>query len=109
MSLSAIQDNLVKTNLVQQHQSRGDDISRSQEIAHTAAQREVNRQEDQVVIHARETEQQKLRADEEKEREGKKREKEEEEENKKDQDVSDDSVDEDGRPRARMRRINIVV
>lgn len=108
MSLSAIQDSLVKTSLVQQTQARSDDINRGQETAAQAAQREVNRQADQVVIHTQEAEQQGVRADEEKEREGRKREEEEDEEQEEETSEEEGEEGESG-PRARMRRINIVI
>ncbi|MCD8349362.1 MAG: hypothetical protein LUC93_01955 [Planctomycetaceae bacterium] len=106
MSLAAIQDNLVKTSLVQHTQTRNDDVNRGQENAALAHQREVNRQEDQVVIHTKETEHQNVRTDEERERRRRKREEEKEEE----EAVLEEGEEEgeDG-PRARMRRINIVI
>lgn len=106
MSLAAIQDSLVKTSLVQHTQAKGDDVNRSQEIAMVAQQRELNRQEDQVVIHSREAEQNGLR-DEEKKRDGR-REQEEEEDGERVQRDLDEEGEDDG-PRARMRVINIVV
>lgn len=118
MSLAAIQDNLVKTSLVQQTQSRGDDVSRGQQIAQAAAQREHNRQEDQVVISTHEAEQAGIRTDEErkKEEQRKKRKREEEEAAESPEEnasAPSDSYAPDGRPkadtRAMMRRINIVI
>lgn len=116
MSLSAIQDNLVKTNLVQQTQSRVDDIARGQEIAQTAAQREHDRQGDQVVLMAQQKEQQGIRADEEREKEGRKKREEEEEEENAEETPEEETPEnaEGGDPsktgtRMVMRRINIVV
>ena len=114
MSLAAIQDNLVKTSLVQHTQSRVDDVSRGQQIAQTAAQREHDRQEDQVVITLRETEQKNIRADEEREKEEqrKKRKREKEAEDK-DQESPAEGGASGGQStpgtRAVMRRINIVI
>ncbi len=105
MSLAAIQDNLVKTSLVQQTQARNDDVNRSQETAALASQREVNRQEDQVVIHTREAEHRNVRSDEEKEQERRRKKEQEEEE----EESREDGEEEDSGPRARMRRINIVI
>lgn len=69
MSLSAIQDNLVKTNLVQQTQARGDEVHRSQQIAQTTAQAaEHDRQHDQVVLMTRSKEQHTINPDEQRER-----------------------------------------
>lgn len=112
MSLSAIQDSLVKTSLVQQTQTRGDDIQRGQEIGQTAAQREHDRQEDQVVIHSKESEQAGIRPDEEKEKEGRKRQEEEEEEEAQEENVeSEENPDDPDKQGTRMvmRRINIVI
>ncbi len=109
MSLAAIQDNLVKTTLVQHTQSKADDVSRSQESSILAKQQEDNRQVDQVVIHSRQTDEEKnLKADDEKEKErrrrkGRDRDTEAREKN------EDDDEDGPGGPRARMRRINIVI
>ena len=108
MSLSAIQDNLVKTSLVQHTQTRGDDIAKSQETAQAAAQRENNRQEDQVVIHTKETDQHGIRPDEEKEQQ-RRRKREEEEEQAEQRSEGEDGEDEPTGPRARMRRINIII
>lgn len=107
MSLSAIQDNLVKTTLVQQTQSRGDDVNRGQEIAQAASQREHDRREDQVVIHSREAEQRGVRSGEERERQRRQREEEEEQEEK--DESSEESGEDETGTRVRMRRINIVV
>jgi hypothetical protein len=104
MSLSAIQDNLLKTNLVQQTQTKGDDVVRGHENAVAAVQKEENRRQDEVGLSTRESEQKGVRSDEEKgngqgrddDEEKERREKEEEDE-------------EDTGPRARMRRINIVI
>lgn len=114
MSLSAIQDNLVKTSLVQQTQARGDDVNRGQEIAQAAAQREHDRQEDQVVIMTRQKEQSGIRADEEREKEEKrkKRQEEEEEEQEKAEETSDkpgEGGEGETGTRMMMRRINIVI
>lgn len=104
MSLAAIQDNLIKSSLVQTIQARSDDVNRSQETAALAHQREINRQEDQVVIHTREAEQRGV-TDEEKERERRRKKREEEEED----NLQEDGEEEENGPRARMRRINIVI
>lgn len=114
MSLSAIQDNLVKVNLVQQTQTRGDDVTRSQEIFQTAMQREQDRQGDQVVLMTHQTEQEGIRADEEREKEEqkkkKKREEEEEERAAQAADTAENGdAPSDARPRAAMHRINIVI
>ena len=107
MSLAAIQDSLVKTSLVQHTQARGDDIGRGQENAIVAQQQEDNRQEDQVVLRSREAEQNGVRPDEEKEQgQGREREEEEEEQQNGEAQAEDE---EDNGPRAKMRRINIVV
>ncbi|MCD8140932.1 MAG: hypothetical protein LUE17_14360 [Planctomycetaceae bacterium] len=107
MSLAAIQDNLVKTSLVQHTQTRNDDVNRGQENAALAHQREINRQEDQVVIHTKETENRNVRTDEEHEKERRRRKREEEEE---EEAALEEGEDEgEGGPRARMRRINIVI
>ncbi|MDR1535961.1 MAG: hypothetical protein LBU64_12860 [Planctomycetota bacterium] len=71
MSLAAIQDSLVKTSLVQQTQTREDGIGRGQEIASVNIQRELSRQEDQVVIGLRQKEEHGIRPDEERQKEGK--------------------------------------
>ncbi len=70
-----------------------------------ASQREVNRQEDQVVIHTREAEHRNVRSDEEKEQERRRKKEQEEEE----EESREDGEEEDSGPRARMRRINIVI
>lgn len=104
MSLSAIQDNLVKTNLVQQTQTKSDDVMRGHENAAAAVQKEDGRQQDQVVLSTREAEHKGVRADEEKEKE---REREEEEEEKERREKPEE--EEDNGPRARMRTINIII
>ncbi len=103
MSLSAIQDNLLKTNLVQQTQTKGDDVVRAQETASIAGQKEENRRQDEVVLSTRESEQGNVRSDERggNGRDDRKRERREREE--------DGDDEEDTGPRARMRRINIVI
>lgn len=107
MSLAAIQDNLVKVHLVQQTQTRGDDVARGQEIHQAAQQREQDRQGDQVVIHTKEAEQEGIRPDEEREKEQRrKKRQEEEEEREKAEDSGEDGNDEG--PRSRMRRLNIL-
>ena len=73
MSLAAIQDNLVKTSLVQQTQTRSDDVGRAQEIAHVALQREHDRREDQVVISAQQKNEHGIRSDEERRKEEERR------------------------------------
>lgn len=113
MSLAAIQDNLVKAPLVQQTQTRGDDVARGQEIAQTANQREQNRQEDQVVIHTRESENQGIRTDEEREKEQRKKKQQQEEEEEEQnaegrEDPETDPKSETG-TRMVMHRINIVI
>ncbi len=113
MSLAAIQDNLVKTSLVQHTQTRGEDVARGQEIAQALAQRERNRQEDQVVISTHQTEQERIRADEErKKEERRKKRKQEEEENV--EEAAEQAADAPADPaetgtRVMMRRINIVI
>ena len=114
MSLAAIQDNLVKTSLVQQTQSRVDDVSRAQQIGQTAAQREHDRQEDQVVIGAHEAEQQGIRTDEERQKEERRKKRKREEEEEAAENDSESSAEGEGDRaragnRAMMRRINIVV
>lgn len=114
MSLAAIQDNLVKVPLVQQTQTRGDDVARGQEIGQTAAQRENDRQADQVVLHTRESENQGIRADEEREKEERKKKKRQEEEEEEEQNASpEDNADappeEKKGTRMVMHRINIVI
>ncbi|MCC8167600.1 MAG: hypothetical protein LIQ31_16045 [Planctomycetes bacterium] len=107
MSLSAIQDNLVKTSLVQHTQSRGEDIKAGSESAAVAKQHEVNRQEDQVVIHTRESEGRNIRDDEERPKDQREKKRDDEEENG-EGDAAPEGEEDDG-PRARMRRINIVI
>ncbi|MCC8108979.1 MAG: hypothetical protein LIQ30_08045 [Planctomycetes bacterium] len=107
MSLSAIQDNLVKTSLVQHTQSRGEDIKAGSENAAVAKQHEVNRQEDQVVIHTRESEGRNIRDDEERPKDERRKKQEDDEEMDDDETVPEG--EEDDGPRARMRRINIVI
>lgn len=102
MSLSAIQDNLLKTNLVQQTQTKIDDVQRSQDISTAAAVKEQARQEDQVVIHTK----QKSNADVADEKKEKQRREQEEEEEKEER---EDGPKDDNGPRARMRTINIVI
>lgn len=113
MSLVAIQDNLVKAPLVQQTQTRGDDVVRGQEIAQVATQREQNRQKDEVVLHTHESENQGIRTDEEREKEGRKKKRQEEEEEEKTEEPMDDSGEKpenaETGTRMVMRRINIVV
>jgi hypothetical protein len=111
MSLAAIQDNLVKTSLVQHTQTQGDGVVRGQEIANVTIQRELDRQEDQVVISLRQKEEHGIRPDEdrEKERGGKKHGK----GGKNSQNDPDGPTDgdESAEPGTRevMRRINIVI
>ncbi len=106
MSLSAIQDNLLKTNLVQQTQTKGDDVARGRENAVAAVQKEDNRRQDEVVLSTHEAEQRGIRPDDER---GGGREREEEKEKKeRDGDEPEDEEGDNG-PRARMRRINIVI
>lgn len=106
MSLAAIQDNLIKTSLVQQTQSRSEDVSRGQEIGMQADLKEQSRQEDQVVIHSKESSEAGVR-DEEKDR---RRRKEEEDEEEGERLQREEFVEEeDEGPRARMRTINIVI
>lgn len=113
MSLVAIQDNLVKVSLVQQTQTRGDDVARGQEIAQTASQREHNRQEDQVVIHTRETENQGIRADEQREKEQRKKRRgqngEAGEENREESENAEATPAAETGTRVMMHRINIVI
>ncbi|MCC8189542.1 MAG: hypothetical protein LIP77_02735 [Planctomycetes bacterium] len=114
MSLSAIQDNLAKVPLVQQTQTKGDDVARGQEIGQSAAQREQNRQEDQVVIHSKESENQGLRTDEEREKEGRKKKRGDQDPEKdgtaREEDHPDDSdLPAQNGPREVMRRINIII
>ncbi len=103
MSLSAIQDNLLKTNLVQQTQTKGDDVVRGQENAVAAVQKEENRRQDEVVLSTRETEQQGIH-DEDRGGRGQEREDEERERREREEEDEDENA-----PRARMRRINIVI
>ncbi len=108
MSLSAIQDNLVKTTLVQHTQTKVDDVNRSHENAVLAKQHEMNRQEDQVVIQSRQSDEEKgLKPDDEKERRRRRGEEREAE----DREKADEDEEEEGPggPRAKMRRINIVI
>lgn len=109
MSLAAIQDSLVKTSLVQQTQARGDDMNRGHENAIAAQQKEQDRQEDQVVIHAKEAEQGNIRDEEKERRQGKNDEEPEEEGQQGESEILDGEDEEDGVPRAKMRRINIVI
>jgi hypothetical protein len=104
MSLGAIQDNLVKTNLVQQTQSRNDDVNRSQETAQTVRQHEQDRQGDQVVLMTHQSEQSGIRSDREGrgQEEGKKKRRQNSEE-----DTQEEATDTSGRHE--MHRINIVI
>jgi hypothetical protein len=117
MSLAAIQDNLVKTSLVQQTQTRSDDVGRAQEIAHVALQREHDRREDQVVISAQQKNEHGIRSDEERRKEEERRRR------KKDGGAQGDSPETDpaadpsnpdspaplAGDRTVMRRINVVI
>jgi TATA-binding protein-associated factor Taf7 len=105
MSLSAIQDNLLKTNLVQQTQTKGDDVVRGQQNAVAAVQKEENRRQDEVVLSTRESEQKGVRSDEEK---GNGRDRDEDDEEKERREKEEEEEEDTG-PRARMRRINIVI
>lgn len=107
MSLAAIQDNLLKTSLVQQTQSRSEDVSRGQEIGMQADLKEQSRQEDQVVLRSRETSETGVR-DEEKDRRRREREKEEEDGEQMRREEFDEGEEDNG-PRARMRTINIII
>lgn len=107
MSLSAIQDNLLKTSLVQQTQTKGDDVIRGHENAAAAVQKEQGRQQDQVVLSTQGTEGRHIRDDEEKKRDREEKEKEEEENSRREK--KKDSNEEDQGPRARMRTINVVI
>ncbi len=104
MSLGAIQDNLAKTNLVQQTQSRNDDVNRSQETAQTVRQHEEDRRGDQVVLMTHQTEQSGIRSDREGngQEEGKKKRREKSEE-----EPEEEATDTSGRHE--MHRINIVI
>lgn len=109
MSLSAIQDNLVKIDLVQQAQSRTDDIGRSLEASQAAARREEDRQADQVVLMSREAGQTGINPDEERnnrERENRER---EGRDRRRREDGADDAGEADAPPRPTMHRINVVV
>ncbi|MDR2390825.1 MAG: hypothetical protein LBE84_03985 [Planctomycetota bacterium] len=68
--LAAIQDSLVKTSLVQQVQGHNEGVSNGQEIAHAAVQRELDREEDQVVISLRQKEEHGIRQEEERNPDG---------------------------------------
>ena len=105
MSLSAIQDNLVKTNLVQQTQSRPDEVARSQHISQVAAQAEQDRRGDQVVIMSQRAEQANINPDEERARQEQERKKREQEE---DEDELPEIEEENASPHAQMHRINIL-
>ena len=106
MSLSAIQDNLVKTNLVQQTQSRSDEVARSQHIAQVAAQAEEDRRKDQVVLMTQHAEQTNINPDEERAREEQKKKKRREEEDDEElAEIEEESVS----PHAQMHRIDILV
>ncbi len=107
MSLGAIQDNLVKTNLVQQTQSRGEEVTRNQEVGQTVAQAEHDRQSDQVVLMSQRREQEGIRDDDEPDRENKKKKKNDEEEPP-EKDVVLEVVEEDAQSNAVMHRINII-
>ncbi len=118
MSVGIIHDNMVKTSLVQQTQTRGDDVQRSLEIGQVAAQREDNRQRDQVVIQTKQKEEHGIRPDAEREKEGRKKRREEEEEEQQEmrerEEQAKDAPEQyqrDGKTstRAYMRKINIVV
>ena len=114
MSVGIIQDNLVKTSLVQQNQSRVDDIARGQELGQTAAQREDSRQADQVVLSSQSKEEHGVRTDEEREpdepRKRKKRGDEDEDEESADsRRQREEQERKDKRPRARMRTNNVTV
>lgn len=106
MSLAAIQDNLMKTSLVQQTQTKSDDVSRGQEIAMQAEVKEQSRREDQVVLESSKKGDAELR-DEEKERKRRKQEEEDNDQLRREDLEDDEDVDEG--PRARMRTINIVI
>lgn len=113
MSLSAIQDSLVKTNLVQQTQTRTDDVVRSQEISQAARQHEQSRQGDQVVLMTHQPEHEGIRPDQEREKEEqrKRRKKQDEDKEAEEKKLSEASGGSDTEVRRRdaMRRINIVV
>ena len=117
MSLAAIQDNLVKTSLVQQTQTRGDDVGRTHEAAQVSLQREHDRQEDQVVISSQRKDEHGIRPDDERRKEGEKRRR------KKGDDASEEEREAERPPacelvpapegyagaRPEMRRINVVI
>lgn len=105
MSLSAIQDNLVKTSLVQQTQSRNDDAVRTHEGAMQQEAKEMQRQGDQVVLESSQLSDESGIKDEEKEKRRKREEEEKEEAERKEK----EDEEEDQGPRARMRTINIVI
>lgn len=107
MSLAAIQDNLVKTSLVQQTQARGEDVARTQDVAQILSQKEHDRQEDQVVISTRHAEQEGVRPDAERRKDERRRKRRDGE---KPEDGEEEGAD-DAAPAARaaMRRINIVI
>lgn len=112
MSLSAIQDNLVKVNLVQQTQTKTDDVARGQEIHQAVNRREQDRQQDEVVLMTQQKEEHGIR-DEERERgesgrKKKRRQEEEEEEKQKEEGRHGTEQLEDDHPRARMRKLNIL-
>lgn len=114
MSLSAIQDNLVKVNLVQQTQTKADDVARGQEIHQVVNRKEQDRQHDEVVLMTQQKEEHGIR-DEERERgeSGRKKKRqngEDEEENadsKEEKRHGTERIDDD-HPRAKMRKLNIL-
>jgi|GEM_PF-2278916 hypothetical protein len=109
MSIGAIQDNLVKTSLVQQTQSKGDDVLRGQEIGQVASQKEHDRQQDQVVLQLRQKEEHGIRRDEERDKEGEKKRRQDEQDEGDKKKPKDDEPEEESGARARMRTINIIV
>ena len=81
MSLTGIQDSMVKSHLVQQVQSRTEEVVRLQERTQMPFSQELARQADEVVLNITRTEQDGVRDEERlKDREEEKRKKREEEE-----------------------------
>ena len=77
MSMINMQDNIIKSNLVQQFQHRGEELQRNQDKAQLPHIQELARQADEVVLQITKTEQEAIREEQERRKDERKKKKKE--------------------------------
>ena len=105
MSLSGIQDNLMKTHLVQQTQSRGENVSRALESNQSNFQQEMIRKAEETVARVSAAEKNAINPDQEK---GKNKQEQKKQE-KREQSGSEQNDSQAVSPPGGQHKINIVV